>query len=44
MKVETAYLKTKSLDCLIEEDGFNGRCVCHALNGIWKEVKDEDLG
>lgn len=31
-----------NLDCLIEEDGFNGRCVCNTLNGIWKEVRDEN--
>ena len=39
---DTDYLKTKSIDCTIEEDGFNGRCVCHALNDIWKEVRDAD--
>lgn len=41
---DTDYRNTHSIDCAIEEDGFNGTCVCHTLRGIWKEVKDENLG
>ena len=39
---ENCCFDTNNLECLIVEDEFNGRCVCNALNGIWKEVRDEN--
>lgn len=39
---EGCCFDTNNIDCLLVEDGFNGRCVCNALNGIRKEVCDEN--
>ena len=31
--------KNSDIICSIQNDCFNGCCVCAALHGIWKEVK-----